>query len=681
MAVVAIIQARLDSSRLPGKVLKMLGHKEVLLWTYDAAKEIVGVDHVLIATSDEASDDPIQDFCNTRDIPVFRGSKNDVLGRMVNAAQSVDAHTVIRLTADCPFLDPHVASNTLYLFKRHSCDYASNIEPTTWPDGLDTEIVSLDTLKNLHAFVKNKSDREHVTRYIRQNQSQFVLKNFRSPDSRLAQHRWTLDTVNDYTFLNAIACAWDNHTKAPGYLDILQILDKNPAFKDTGSGGVQTVGSGICQDFLSNPNTVFKRSEDTLKLAERYIPLGSQTFSKSRVQFPVGHSPLFLSHGRGGRVWDVDGNEYADMVSALLPIVLGYCDPDVDDAIINQINKGVSFSLSTELEHRLASKLVKHIPCAEKVRFGKNGTDATSAAIRLSRAFTGKDHVVVCGYHGWQDWYIGSTTRYLGVPKAVRDLTIKVPFNDIDALEHCFKEKGNYIACFIMEVCSVDEPHKGYLQSVKDLCHRHNIVLVFDEVITGFRFNIGGAQAHYGVSPDLACFGKAMANGMPLSTIVGRADIMDVMEDIFYSGTFGGEALSLAASLAVIEKMEAEPVIQNLWDKGKDLGDFVQGLIAEHKLEDVFDLKGVDPWRIMTIKGHKNASVDAIKTRYIITMVRNGVLTFGAHNLTYAHSDNDMAIFKNAYAHTMALISEQLRQNSLLDNLEVAPLVPVFKVR
>ena len=238
----------------------------------------------------------------------------------------------------------------------------------------------------------------------------------------------------------------------------------------------------------------------------------------------------------------------------------GYRDPDVDLAIRRQLTRGISFSLPTTLEMELAERLVKHIPCAEMVRFGKNGTDATSAAVRLARAATKRDRLILLGYHGWQDWYIGATTRNLGVPACVSALSHLAPYGDLEAIEDLFARHPGEFAAVMLEPMNTVEPAPGYLKGLKDLVHRHGALLIFDEIITGFRWSIGGAQARYGVTPDLACFGKAMGNGMPISAVVGRADIMRLMEDIFYSGTFGGETLSLAAAIATIDKIDREAV-------------------------------------------------------------------------------------------------------------------------
>jgi glutamate-1-semialdehyde 2,1-aminomutase len=280
---------------------------------------------------------------------------------------------------------------------------------------------------------------------------------------------------------------------------------------------------------------VFDKSIEFLARAERTIPLGSQTFSKSRTQYPVGVSPHFIVRANGARVWDIDGNEYIDFVNSLCAVTLGYQDPDVTAAARAQLDNGVIYSLAHPLETEVAELICDMVPCAEMVRFGKNGSDATSGAIRLARAFTERDHVAVCGYHGWQDWYIGSTARNRGVPKAVRALTHSFAFNNLDSLRTVLRAHPDGFAAVIIEPMNVAEPDPGFLQGVKDLAHGHGALLIFDETITGFRFSNGGAQELFGVVPDIATFGKGLANGYPVSAVAGRRDVMKLMEEIFFS--------------------------------------------------------------------------------------------------------------------------------------------------
>src|SRR3989338_9133223 len=336
----------------------------------------------------------------------------------------------------------------------------------------------------------------------------------------------------------------------------------------------------------------FNKSNKLLKKAEKLIPLASQTFSKSHLLYVKGVAPLFIVRGKGSKVWDVDGNQYLDFVNALLPVVLGYQYPAVDRAIVRQLKKGISFSLPSPLEYELAKLLIKHIPCAEMVRFGKNGSDVTTGAVRLARPVTGREHVAVCGYHGWQDWYIGSTTRKLGVPRSTQSLTHKFEYNNIKSLEQIFRRHKNQVAAVIMEPMSYDEPKNNGLRKVKARAHKHGTLLVFDEVITGFRFDLGGAQKLFGVTPDLAAFGKSMANGMPIAALVGKRRYMEKVKDIFYSFTQGGELLSIAAAIATIKEIERRKVIPYLWKLGGILQKSTKALIRRHGLEGTIEVKG-----------------------------------------------------------------------------------------
>ncbi|MGL4753989.1 MAG: aminotransferase class III-fold pyridoxal phosphate-dependent enzyme, partial [Aeromonadaceae bacterium] len=317
--------------------------------------------------------------------------------------------------------------------------------------------------------------------------------------------------------------------------------------------------------------------------AEQSIPLGSQTFSKSRLCFPYGAAPLFIERGKGAHVWDVDGNEYLDFASGLLAISLGYCDPDVNEAVMEQLNLGSIFSLPHRLETEVAEQLIELIPCAEMVRFGKNGTDATSACIRLSRAVTGRERVAVCGYHGWQDWYIGSTTRHLGVPECVRELTHRFDYNDLASLQRLLEAHPGEFAAVILEPMNVAWPTPDFLPGLRQLCDEHGTLLIFDETITGFRNHLGGAQTLFGVTPDLAAFGKGMANGFPISAVVGRKKYMKRMEDIFFSGTFGGDVIALAAAKAVIKKMRHYDIPACLTERGQFLLDGLNTILTDIK--------------------------------------------------------------------------------------------------
>jgi len=418
-----------------------------------------------------------------------------------------------------------------------------------------------------------------------------------------------------------------------------------------------------------------------LQRALKTIPLGSQTFSKSKTQYPFGVSPYFVVKGKGSRIWDVDGNEYIDFVNALAAITLGYNDPDVTAAVRAQLEDGVIFSLPHPLEMQVAEKITEMVPCAEMVRFGKNGSDATSGAVRLARAFTGRDHVAVCGYHGWQDWYIGSTARNLGVPKSTRNLTHSFTYNDTRSLAAIFQEWPGQVAAVIMEPMNSVHPKDGFLQEVKDLTRRHGAVLIFDETITGFRFAAGGAQEYFGVTPDLATFGKGLANGYPVSAVAGKKEIMRMMDEIFFSFTFGGEALSLAAAYATMTKIQNEPVIDSLWNQGRKIREGTTTLIQKYALQDVLSVHGMDCWSFLIFRDTPLYTQWMLKTFFLQEVFARGILTLGTHNMSYAHADAEIAKVLQVYDEVLKSIGDVLARGDLHERLMTEPLKPLFTLR
>ncbi len=425
----------------------------------------------------------------------------------------------------------------------------------------------------------------------------------------------------------------------------------------------------------------YHKSEQLLERALKTIPLGTQTFSKSKTQFPFGVSPYFIKKGAGSHVWDVDGNEYIDFINGLASVNLGYQDPDVNYAVAKQLENGVIFSLPHSLEFQVAEKLVEMIPCAEMVRFGKNGSDATAGAIRLARAYTKRDHVAVCGYHGWQDWYIGTTPRNLGVPLAVRELSHTFQYNNLASLQDIFRRFPEQIAAVIMEPMNMQEPENQFLQDVAVLTREQDSLLIFDETITGFRFAKGGAQEYFGVVPDLATFGKGMANGYPISAIVGREEIMRMMEELFFSFTFGGETLSLAASLAAMTKIQTQPVIETMKRQGQKILDGIRFLIDKHQMQDVLSVSGHPAWSFLIFRDAGAYSQWQIKTLFLQEVFARGILTVGTHNLSNSHSDQDIAELLHVYNQVFPVIKHAIEHGNLETVLACKPLEPLFKIR
>jgi glutamate-1-semialdehyde 2,1-aminomutase len=424
----------------------------------------------------------------------------------------------------------------------------------------------------------------------------------------------------------------------------------------------------------------YRNSEEQLERARKTIPLGAQTFSKSVTQYPLGVSPYFAERGKGSRLWDVDGNEYIDFINALASVTLGYCDPDVEAAVREQLGKGTIFSLSHRLESEVAEMICQLVPSAEMARFGKNGSDATAGAIRVARAFTGRDHVLACGYHGWQDWYIGATPRNKGVPKATSDLTHVVPYNDISALERQFDALPGQVAAVIMEPMNTQTPKPGYLEAVRELTERAGTVLVFDETITGFRFATGGAQELFGITPDLTTLGKGVANGYPLSVVCGRRDLMMEMEEVFFSFTMGGETLSLAAALATMKKVVAEPVIATMRERGERVLAGVNERLMRHDA-DFLSLSGHPSWSFLNFTDAPGATSWEIKTLWLQELFERGILSLGNHVMSYAHTNEDVDRLLEVYDEVLPFVVTAVRNGAVRQYLRCDPLVPLFRLR
>ncbi len=421
------------------------------------------------------------------------------------------------------------------------------------------------------------------------------------------------------------------------------------------------------------------RSRELQRRAESLIPGGSQTLSKGPSQWAQGIAPGYLRRGRGARVQDVDGNWYLDFPMALGPIILGYGHPAVDEAIREQLADGIVFSLPHPLEVEVAERLARIVPNAERVRFAKSGSDVTSAAIRLARAVTRRERVLVAGYHGWHDWYIGSTAWHAGVPRAARALTERVAWGELPDLRAALARGAQEVAAIILEPVGIAEPSREYLQGVVALAHEHGALAVFDEVITGLRLAPGGAQERYGVRADLVCLGKALGNGMPISALAGRAAVMERLRDVFFSGTHGGETLSLAAARATLDVMLLESVHEHLWRLGERLQEGVRAAIARHDLEGWIVCGGAAPWTIVNVVEPNPAGMTLpAKTLLQQEMLKRGVLYNGSNFICLAHSEQDIDEAIAAYDDAFACLAAAL-PDGVDERLQASPVSQIFR--
>jgi glutamate-1-semialdehyde 2,1-aminomutase len=424
--------------------------------------------------------------------------------------------------------------------------------------------------------------------------------------------------------------------------------------------------------------TRFERSMSWLARARQVVPGAAQTLSKAPSMFVEGAYPVFLERGRGCRVWDVDGHEYIDYILGLASITLGYAHPPIVEAVARQLEQGSIFSLPHPLEVLVSERLRDIIPCAEMARFLKTGSEADAAAVRVARAATGRDVVLYCGYMGWHEWHAVTTPRSKGIPKDFARLIAPFDYNDLGSLERALDEHHGRVAAVIMEPVLLDAPARGFLEGVKTAAHRHGALLIFDEIISGFRWAAGGAQEYFGVVPDLATFGKGMANGLPLAAVVGRAELMREFEDIFVSSTFGGDTLALAACLATLDEYGRQPVIEHLWRMGRRFQDGFTTLAGR---------LGV-PARCFGYPVHPKIAIDhrspemarLLMSLFLQETGRRGVIFhFAGFNISYSHGEADVDQSLRASEEALSVVGAALDDGRVAERLEGKPYVEAFR--
>lgn len=419
------------------------------------------------------------------------------------------------------------------------------------------------------------------------------------------------------------------------------------------------------------------KSDKLYEKAKHLIPCVTQTLAKGPSQHIKGVAPKYLIRGKGSHVWDADGNEFIDYNMAIGPLSLGYAYDKVDEAIKEQLRDGITFSLMHPLEVEVAELINQVIPNAESVRFSKTGADVTSAAIRLARAYTGREKILCCGYHGWHDWYISVTDRNKGIPEAVKDLTFTFNYNDINSV---IESIDTETACVILEPFVFEEPRNNFLQKLREICNENGTLLIFDEMWTGFRISLGGAQEYFNIKADLACFSKAVANGMPLSILTGKKNIMELLEkDVFFFTTFGGEALSLAAAKAAIYEIRDKNVPAYLAKQGRKLKDGYNKIISELGIN-YSKCSGYDCRTIITFDQDKSGQ-NPLEMKSLVQqeMIKRGILWSGFHNMSLSHSDVDIEYTLKVYRDILPVLKEAVEKQDVKSFLKGVPVEPVFR--
>jgi glutamate-1-semialdehyde 2,1-aminomutase len=628
MKTVAIIQARMNSTRLPGKVMEEICGIPLINILISRLKKSRNIDQIVLATSDDPHNEKLITYLQDNDIDVYLGSENDVLDRYYSCATFYKADNIVRITGDCPLIDPDVVDLVVEEFKLGGYDYASNINPPSYPDGLDIEIFTYKTLVSAWKNAKIPDDREHVTSYIRESKG-FNLKNISNSDD-YSNERWTVDEPEDLVIVRNIF-----HNFSPNihfhWEEVMELKKNKPKLFLANKYLIRNEGKEI-----GTGSKLWKR-------AKRVIPGGNMLLSKRPEMFLPDIWPSYFSRSKGCKVWDLDDNEYIDMsIMSVGTNILGYGNPEVDDAVAKAVKDGNMSTLNCPEEVYLAEKLIELHPWADMVRFARSGGEINSIAVRIARAFTGKDKIAICGYHGWHDWYLSTNLNSdknldghllpglltKGIPRSLVGTTLPFDYNNIEQLEKLIKDNYGEIAAIKMEVSRNEGPKSGYLEKVRELATENNIILIFDECTSGFRETFGGLHKKYDVNPDIAVFAKALGNGYAISACIGREKFMQAAQSTFISSTFWTERIGPSAALKTLEVMEKEQSWNKVTKIGDDISDKWKNLAEKHDLD-------INTWGIPALSGYTFRSTNALKYKTLITqeMLKSGYL---AGNSVYA---------------------------------------------
>ncbi|MDG2297236.1 MAG: aminotransferase class III-fold pyridoxal phosphate-dependent enzyme [Gammaproteobacteria bacterium] len=668
MKVVALVQARMGSTRLPGKVLKSIVDKpmiELLLARLSQSSEL---DAIIVTTSEERQNDKLQAVVESLGYKCTRGSEKDVLSRFYHSAKSIKADVIVRITGDCPLVDSVLVDECIKGYKSTQVDYFSNIGPATYPDGLDIEIMSFESIKRANNEADSEFDREHVTPYIR-NSDTFEKASL-SHTEDLSSQRWSVDEPEDLIVVTNIFEHFSPNILF-NWKQVLELRNLKPKLFQAN------------QQIKNNEGATIGTGQKLYKRAKRVIPGGNMLLSKRPEMFLPEKWPSYFSKSKGCKVWDLNGKEYIDMsIMGIGTNTLGYGHPEVDEAVIKTVKDGNMSTFNCPEEVYLAERLVELHPWADMVRFARAGGEINSIAIRIARASTGRDKIAICGYHGWHDWYLSANLNsdkaldgHLlpglqpnGVPRALIGTTLPFNYNDIEQLEQLIKDNNDEIAAIKMEVSRNEVPKGDYLQKVRDLATENNIVLIFDECTSGFRESFGGLHKKYGVEPDLAIFAKALGNGYAISACIGRQEFMQAAQQTFISSTFWTERIGPTAALKTLEVMEREKSWQTITQIGNNISSQWQSLTDKYELD-------ISTWGLPALSGYTFNSPNALAYKTLITqeMLKKGYL---ATNIVYTCTEHTQEVIDGYFSALTPIFAtiKECEEDKDVDSLLEGPL-------
>ncbi len=632
---------------------------EILLGRLAMAREI---DQIVLATTVNPRDEPLAVHVRGLGLEVYRGSENDVLDRYFRAARDAAADVVVRITGDCPLIDPWLVDDVIRLFCDSRADYSSNISPATFPDGLDTEVFSFRALEVAWCRATSPRDREHVTTFIRES-GEFDCVN-RSNASDASSERWTVDEPEDFAVVEKVFKHFAPRLDF-SWMEVLKLRDLHPDWFDANRHLVRNEGAR-----LDSGQKLWRR-------AKHVIPGGNMLLSKRPEMFLPERWPVYFSRAKGCRVWDLDGREYVDM--SLMGVgtnILGYGHPRVDEAVVRTVAAGNMTTLNCPEEVYLAERLIELHPWAEMVRFARSGGEANAIAVRIARAASGRDEVAICGYHGWHDWYLAANLgdeqnlaghllpglEPKGVPEHLRGSVCTFKYNDFSELEALVRT--HRIGVIKMEVSRNESPATGFLESVRQLASANGIVLVFDECTSGFRQTFGGLHKIYGVEPDVAVFGKALGNGYAITAVVGKREVMEAAQGTFISSTFWTERIGPTAGLSTLQVMEEEKSWERITEVGREITAGWHDIARKYSLQ--IRTSGLPALTSFTFE---SPHALAYKTLVSQELLAKGFLASNSVYASTAHSPDVLTSYMDALDPVFALVAQCEGGRNVMDLL------------
>lgn len=663
---IVIVQARMGSKRLPGKVLRKIGGVPILEVLIRRLKKALRVEQIILATSIAAENDELEKFAHAIGIPIFRGDETDVLDRFYRAAEKFHANTIVRVTADCPLIDCNMLDQMIEAFAAQQVDYFSNTMPPSFPDGLDLEIFSFSALKHAHESASTAFEREHVTPFLRKNQT-ISRGNFESPED-YSDQRWTVDEAEDIVTLDNILKAFDGDI----YFSWQEVINLAKTRPDLFVAN---------QTIVRNEGAKMSTGQKLWRRAKTIIPGGNSLLSKRPEMFLPEKWPCYFSKAKGCRVWDLDDSSYLDLsIMGIGTNILGYGNSAVDDAVSNVISNGNMSSLNCPEEVYLSEALLELHPWADMVRLGRTGGETSAMAIRIARAASGRDKVAFCGYHGWHDWYLSANIASeknldshllaglspIGVPRDLSGSVLPFEYNKIDQLEALVKT--HEIGVIMMEVSRNFEPNPGFLEQVRKISKENSIVLIFDECSSGFRETNGGLHLKYGVHPDMAWFGKALGNGYSITAILGTRETMEVAQDTFVSSTFLTERTGPVAALATLKEMKSNKSWEQITKTGSEIKKGWLKAANNHKLP--ITIGGLD-----ALANFSFTTPDwlLIKTFICQEMLKRGYLASNSIYSCTAHTELIIEEYMENLDEVFGIVAKANRDGSPIEDLLEGP--------